>query len=111
MGVVQPVLDAVMEYFRSGFYSVNGVKGLLIAIIAAYYMHEWRRVFFVALGAVAAHVVLDVMLPVIVSSAAFAMPPLVEPGYWQNLLKLYAGYLIVISVFFLVKRLLQGGRH
>ena len=111
MEFVQQVLDAVMEYFRSGFYSVNGVKGLLIAILAAYYLHEWRRIFIVALGAVAAHVVLDVMIPVIVASAPFALPPIVEPSYWQMLLKLYAGYLIVISVFFLVKRLLQGGRH
>jgi hypothetical protein len=105
----QQVFDAVMEYFRSGFYSVNGLKGLLIAILAAYYLIEWRRIFIVALGAVAAHVVLDVLIPVIVWSGPFALPPIVEPSYWQMLLKLYAGYLIVISVFFLVKRLMQGG--
>jgi hypothetical protein len=107
----QQVLDAVLEYFRSGFYSVNGVKGLLIAILGAYYLHEWRRVFVIALGAVALHVVLDVLIPIIVRSGPFALPPIVEPSYWQMLLKLYAGYLIVISVFFLVKRLLRGGRH
>jgi hypothetical protein len=111
MESAQQILDAVTEYFRSGFYNVNGVKGLLIALLAAYYLTEWRRIFVVALGGVAAHVVLDVMIPVIVVSAPFALPPIVEVSYWQTLLKLYAGYLIVISVFFLVKRLLQGGRH
>lgn len=107
----QQVLDAVLEYFRSGFYSVNGVKGLLIAIFAAYYLHEWRRIFVVALSAVAVHVVLDVLIPVISQSARFELPPIVEVSYWQGLLRLYAGYLIVISVFFLIKRLLRAGRH
>ena len=121
----QQILDAVTEYFRSGFYSVNGLKGLLIArrdplalrglvliaLAAAYYLSEWRRVFVVALGAVAAHVLLDVLIPVILTSAPFVLPPLVEVSYWQGLLRLYAGFLIVISVFFLIKRLLQAGRH
>ncbi len=109
MEQVQEILNAVLEYFQSGFYKVNAVQGLLIAAIAAYVMPNWRRIWVIAAGAVVAHVVLDIVIPVLARSGSFHLPPLVELEYWKYLLKLYAGYLIVVSVFFLAKRVLLRG--
>ena len=53
MGSGEQVLSDAIAFLQSAFASVNGVKGLLIAVLGAYYLTEWRRVFAVALGAMA----------------------------------------------------------
>ena len=102
------ILNQIISFFQTGFYGVNVAQGLIIAIIAAYLMTDWRRVLVVALGCVFAHLLVDVMLPVF-RGGAFRLPPLVETGFWINFLRLYAGYLILVNVFYAVKRLLGGG--
>lgn len=100
----------ITSYMESGFYRINALQGLLIAIGAAYFLHKWSSVFVMAIGAVLVHVILDVMIPVLANNAAFQLPPLVESEYWRYLLTLYVGYLLVITVFYVIKRmLLQGG--
>lgn len=111
METVQPYLNEVTTFFQSGFYSVNAVQGLLIAAIAAYYLHDWRRIVVIALGAVVVHAIIDVMIPILGGRGALRLPPLVELEYWRYLLKLYAGYLIVISVFYLVKKVVLRPSH
>lgn len=102
------VLNHIVSFFQTGFYGVNVAQGLIIAAIAAYVMNDWRRVLVVALACVFAHLLVDLMLPVF-RGGAFRLPPLVEVGFWQNFLRLYAGYLIVVNVFYAVKQLLGGG--
>ena len=99
-------------YGEAGFYRINALQGLLIAIGAAYFLHKWSSVFAMAVGAVLVHVILDVMIPVLENSAEFKLPPLVEGEYWRYLLTLYVGYLIVITVFYVIKRMvLQRSAH
>lgn len=113
MEYVQQVLSAINDYMQTGFYKVNAIQGLLIAIAAAYFMTKWNRIFVMALGATLAHVVLDVMVPVLAHNAAFRLPPLVDIEYWRFLLALYIGFLIVIPVFYFIKTMLLrgGGGH
>ena len=101
-------LNHIVSFFQMGFYGVNVSQGLIIAAIGAYIMEDWRRVLVVALACVFAHLAVDVMLPVF-RGGAFRLPPLVEVDFWQNFLRLYAGYLIVVNVFYFVKRLLGIG--
>ena len=96
-------------YMQTGFYKVNAVQGLLIAVVAAYLLPRWNRIFIVALGAVLVHVIFDVMIPVLGRNAAFRLPPLVDVEYWRYLLALYVGFLIIIPVFYLVKILILRG--
>ena len=105
----QQILDAVLEYFRSGFYGVNGAAGAFDRHLAAYYHDRLAADFHGrARCGVPRIVVLDVMIPVLARSGRVSLcRRSSRPSYWQNLLKLYAGYLIVVSVFFLVKRLLR----
>lgn len=111
MDTLQSYLDWIWEFFRTGFYDVNAVLGLLIALVAAYFLSKWSRVFVIAVGAVLAYVVAQVMIPVIANNATFKLPPLVESEYWRGLVALYAGFLIVITVFYVVKRTLLKSGH
>ncbi|MDZ4870118.1 MAG: hypothetical protein SGI91_22570 [Alphaproteobacteria bacterium] len=111
MEFVQQILDTVNNYMQTGFYKVNAVQGLLIAIVTAYFLSHWKQLFVYALGAVIAHVIFDVMIPVIGRNAPFRLPPLVDIEYWRYLLALYIGFLIIIPVFFLVKIMVLRGGH
>jgi hypothetical protein len=42
-------------------------------------------------------------------SGAIAFPPFADVTYGAELAKLYVGYLVIISAFFLVKSLLKDG--
>lgn len=111
METVQPWIDWIWEYFRVGFHDVNAILGLLIAIIAAYFLSKYSRIFIIALGALIFYVIAQVMIPVVASNAAFKLPPIVEGEYWQRLVALYAGFLIVITIFYVVKRMVLKGGH
>jgi hypothetical protein len=111
MELVQQFFAAVNDYMQTGFYKVNAIQGLLIAIVAAYLLPAWKQLFVYALGAVLFHVVFDVMIPVLGRNAAFRLPPLVDVEYWRYLLALYIGFLIIIPVFYLVKTLMLRGGH
>lgn len=108
---VQPWIDWIWEYFRVGFHDVNAILGLLIAIGAAYFLSRYNRIFVIALGAVIFYVIASVMIPVIANNAAFRLPPIVEGEYWQKLVALYAGFLLVITVFYIVKRTVLKSGH
>src|SRR5262249_3971316 len=99
------------NYAQNGFAHVNVVQGLLIAVIAAWMMYSYGSILIVAIGATIVHALVDVMLPVLANNAPFQLPPVVDGEYWRYLLTLFVGYVIVISVFYLIKRVLIGARH
>lgn len=101
----------LMAYLDVGFAQVNVVQGLLIAVIAAFMMYAWSSVFVVAAGATVVHVLVDALLPVLNNSGEFRLPPLVEGDYWRYLLALYLGYIVAISVFYVIKRVLMNAQH
>jgi hypothetical protein len=111
MDTIQTFWNDANVYLQSGFGHINAVQGLLIAFIAAVLMYRWTNVVTVAAAAAVVHVVADVMLPVLANSAPFRLPPLTDSAFWRYLLALYVGYLVVISVFYIVKRVLLGVRH
>ena len=114
METVRQIIATANEYMQTGFYKVNAVQGLLIAIGAAYLLPTWGRLFVFALGATLVHAIFDVMIPVLGRNAALRLPPLVDIEYWRYLLSIYIGFLIVISVFFIIKRVFfrgGGGGH
>ena len=111
METVNEALNTATVYMQSGFQQINAVQGLLIALVAAYLLPAWGRVFAVAGGATLAHLILDVMLPVLANNAAFRLPPIVDSEYWRYALTLYVGYLLVITVFYVIKRSMFGTSH
>lgn len=113
MEQVQDIFQTIWSYFQVGFYHVNTVQGLLIAAIVAYMMGSWRQLLPTTLLAVFAHAILNIMIPVLANGAAFKLPPLVEFSFWKSMLALFGGYLIVISIFFVVKTVVlrRAGGH
>lgn len=102
MDALQPVLD----FFRQGFSTVNGVQGLIIALVAALLLPSWGRLIVFVIGATLVHLLVDILLPVIANNAALRLPDILAMPFWRYVAVLLAGYLIVISVLALLKRLL-----
>lgn len=111
---IGPYVDWLYALMRSGFYEVNDVRGILIAAIGAYVLTSARRLPLVVLGCVAADLVVRVLGPVIVNKRAIELPAIVELGFWHSVLALILGYLVVVTVLYIVKvfllRLFDGGR-
>lgn len=100
---VTEIFNTILEWARAGFSEVNAVLGLIIAFVAAFIMPVYGRILVFSLGAVIVHIIAEVMLPVVQGTGSFKLPPLLETYFWQDALVLFIGYLIVISVFFLLK--------
>ncbi|MGE0597043.1 MAG: hypothetical protein AB7P07_11790 [Hyphomonadaceae bacterium] len=99
-------VDQAVAYLRDGFANINQPKGLLIALVVTIFMGSWRQWVPLSLVAVLIHIIVDLMIPVLSDGADFALPPLMEEGFWTQAGVLFLGYLIVIGVFFLIKSLL-----
>ena len=99
-------------YLQTGFEHVNVVQGLIIAIVAAFMLYRWSGVFLAAAGAVVVHVLVDALLPVLGNNGGeFRLPNVVESAFWNYALALYLGYVVAITVFYVIKRVLTGARH
>jgi hypothetical protein len=107
----QHMLNVIWDFFREGFNQVNAIEGLIIALIAALFVPAWHRVWAVALGATLVTVILNVLLPVLADHAAFRLPPLMNPEFWRFMAVLFVGYMVVIGVFFFLKRLFLREAH
>jgi hypothetical protein len=104
--------NSLTAYTQAGFHEINAIQGLLIAIIAALMLHRWAGVFAIAVGATVTHLFVDMLLPVLADNAPFRLPNMVEGAYWRYALTLYLGYIVVISIFYIIKRSLIGAeRH
>ncbi len=102
-------LHEILAFFdrglADGFANVNGALGIIIALVAAYMLHSWKRLWAVALGATLVHLVAEVMIPVLANQARFALPPdLLHMSYWRTAAALYLGYFLVIALFFVLKK-------
>jgi hypothetical protein len=100
------IVDQVLDFMRAGFNSVNAVQGLIIAFVAALIMPGWNRLLVFAVAATVVHVIVDVLLPVVSGGAALRLPPILEVPFWREVGFLLVGYLIIIAVLFLLRRLL-----
>lgn len=106
--------NEVMDFFNSGFHEgfshVNAVLGLIIALLATFGMSRWGKLWAMALIATIVHLVAEVMIPVVANHAQFALPAdLLQGSYWRTAAAIYLGYVIVIAVFFFIKRTVLGG--
>ncbi len=99
------VTDFFQNGLRDGFANVNGALGIIIALVAAYMLHSWKRLWALALGATLVHLIAEIMIPVLANKARFALPSdLLQMSYWRTAAALYLGYLLVIAVFFFIKK-------
>ena len=100
------MLDQVLDVMRAGFDSVNALQGLIIAAAAALIMPGWKRLPTLVAAATLIHVVVDALLPVLTAGGALRLPDILQLDFWREVAFLLVGYLIVIAVFYLLRRLL-----
>lgn len=110
METVTPYLNEVFTFVREGFNSVNAVLGLIIALVAAFIMPSWGRLWAVALGATVVNVIADILLPVVSGGAALKLPPVIELSFWRHVLVLFVGYILVVALLYFLRRTLLKGR-
>lgn len=105
------LLDQFIEFLRTGFNEVNQVQGLLIALAATVFLGSWKQWLPISVLAVAVHIAVDVFAPVLQGNAEFRLPDIMSEPFWSQAGFLFAGYLVVIGVFYFLKRLLlrSGG--
>jgi hypothetical protein len=90
---------------REGFAHINAALGLIIALVAAWRLAHWKKIWASALGATLVHLIAVVVIPVLANEATFRLPPdLLTVGYWRTALALYLGYLLVIALFYAIKK-------
>jgi hypothetical protein len=104
-GASLDILNTILDFARAGFDQVNAIQGLIIALVAAFILPDWRRLPMITVGAAAVHLAVDLILPVLANGAAFRLPDVLELPFWRYVATLLIGYLIIIAVFALIKRL------
>jgi hypothetical protein len=107
------LIDQAVAYLREGFGAVNQLTGLLIALVLTIFMGSWKQWLpFAVLGAIL-HILINHFTPVVSNGAELTLPDFTREGFWAQALVLLLGYLIVIGVFFFVKKLIfkGGGGH
>ena len=102
-------LSSFLHFFengvRDGFAHINAALGLIIAMVAAYQLAHWKRLWAAALGATITHLVAVVVIPVLANQSGFRLPPdLLTLQYWRTAAALYLGYLLVIALFYAIKK-------
>jgi hypothetical protein len=109
MDTILHFLTPVLDLFRSGFNQVNAVLGLIIALIAAFQLAAWRKLWEMALAALAFHIIAQMLAPAIDHGAAIRLPALLDLTTWHNWLAIYVGYVVLIAVFYFLRtRLLKS---
>jgi hypothetical protein len=104
------LVDSAVEYLREGFANINNPKGLLIALAAVIFMGSWRQWIPIALVATIIHIAIERLAPVLAGGGGeVTLPPLMEEGFWTQVLVIFLGYLVITGVFFLIKSMLFRG--
>ena len=94
------ILDALLGFARDGFDQVNAVQGLIIALVAALLLPSWRRLPVFVIGAA------DLLLPVVAAGASQRLPDVLEFYFWRYVATLLIGYLIIIAIIMVIKRII-----
>lgn len=100
------ILNDVLAFMRAGFNEINAVQGLVIALVAALMLSTLKRLVMVIIAATLVHLGVDLLLPVLTEGQGLRLPPVLEGWYWRYATVLLVGYLVVISIFAFIKRLL-----
>ncbi len=104
---MQAFVDQAVEILRAGFTQINDPKGLLIALAATVFLRSWGQWIPAGIIATLIYVAIEHFAPVLAGQGELALPPLMEAGFWSRTGVLLVGFLLVIGVFFFVKRIIM----
>ena len=110
MDMIIAFFQQLWELAQTGFSGVNQVLGILIAIVGALMMHNWRDLWRTAAGAAVIQVIIGAVLPML-NGGQFTLPNVMSLTFWMMLLALFLGFSVVIALFFFVKSLFTRRGH
>lgn len=105
---MQAILDQSIQILRDGFTQINDPKGLLIALAATLFMRSWGQWIPAAVVSTLLYVLIEHFAPILAGRGELALPPLTDGNFWVRVGVLLVGFLLVIAVFFFVKRVVQN---
>ncbi|MDX2234741.1 MAG: hypothetical protein NW200_09605 [Hyphomonadaceae bacterium] len=109
MDQLQSYLSAALDFLQQGYNQVNGPQGLIIALLAVVVMQSWGQLLAITLASTVAYAVVEAVRPIVLEGGALKLPPVTEPSYWVFVAALYVGLLVIIAMFFAVKRVFFMG--
>lgn len=101
-------LNQALEWARMGFDTVNSIQGLVIALIAAILMSQYKRILVFAVGATVVHELVNIGRN-FYAGAANPLPDYLDMEVLKLVAIRFVGYLIAISLIYLVRRLFFRG--
>ncbi|MDZ4380166.1 MAG: hypothetical protein U0942_02365 [Parvibaculum sp.] len=101
-------LNEALAWARMGFDTVNSIQGLVIALIAAVLMSRYNRILVYSLGATVVHELVNVGRN-FYAGAANPLPDYLDLDVLKLVAIRFIGYLIAISLIYLVRRLFFRG--
>lgn len=109
------LLQNILDFLQRGFTDINNgpILGVIIALVAAFMMHSWNRLWAVALGALVAFEVLARWILPFINNGGKVPTPLfpanmMTSDFWIGILALYVGFFIVIGIVYFIKRQFMG---
>lgn len=109
MDVLVRLWDAFWVYFHQGLPHLNFVQGIVIAIVGGLMVRSIASLFAVAFLAVIVHILADALIPTVMASAPFVLPPL-NAAFLHYVVTLYIAYLVVIGVIYVIKEIFSAVR-
>jgi hypothetical protein len=100
-----PYAHDTVSLLQTTYSGLNHVQGLLIAIIAAILMKQWKQLFPMAAGATLVNLLVNLVEPVL-RGGQFHLPEnLISLTFWLELFVTLLIFALIIAIFFFVKSL------
>jgi hypothetical protein len=97
------------NYFHQGLPHINILLGIIIALVGGMMVGSVLGLFVMALLAVAAHVLIEALIPVVMNHAAFVLPAM-NSGFYHYALSLYIAYFVVMGAIFVIRLIFASVR-
>jgi hypothetical protein len=104
---MQEFFNQAYGVVKDGYGEINGTMGLVIALAATLFLKSWNQWIPAATLAALAHIAIAHFAPVLAGRRELALPEIMTQGFWVNAGILFVGYLVMIGIFFFIKRILM----
>ncbi|MFZ2470265.1 MAG: hypothetical protein WAW54_17895 [Parvibaculum sedimenti] len=97
-------LNQAVELAAQGFDTVNSMQGIIIAVVAAGLMRRYKQIIGWTIGATLVHEGANIVRRMLAHDAS-PLPNFGDLAYWKLVGIRLLGYLVAISVVYMVRRL------
>ncbi|MDO8288602.1 MAG: hypothetical protein Q7T44_05230 [Parvibaculum sp.] len=95
-----------VDLARQGFSTIDSIQGIVIAVIAAAIMRRASHLIGTAIAATIIHEIVSIVRFAINHDGAISLPDYTNIEVLKLIAVRFAGYLIVIGVLYIVRRVL-----